>query len=38
MSNPNRNSLVEDVKAADTVIGIQTSALTIASLFKDTIC
>ena len=38
LSNPNRNSLVEDVKSADVVIGIQTSALTIASLFKNTIC
>ena len=38
LSDPSRNSLVEDVKSADVVIGIQSSALTIASLFKKTIC
>lgn len=38
LSDSNRNSLIKDVKNSDVVIGIKSSALTIASLFKKTIC
>ena len=38
LSDPKRDSLVKDIKSADAVIGMQSPALIIASLFKDTIC
>lgn len=37
LSNSNRNSLIKDIKNSDVVMGIKSSALAIASLFKNTI-
>ena len=38
LSNLNTSSLIADIKNADIVMGMQSSALIIASLFKNTIC